>query len=296
MLDPRAEYLDALQAVLAEEAEPAVARAVRAEIAAHLDAAIQARLELGEVPELAMEQAVAALGSPKVIAAGVARVHDGFAEVDERRALYAGWGVAALVSAFLMLVPVVAKTNTDLFLRSYAAIGLSLLALIAFFSFRCRRPLPLPFLTIALAAGAGVWGCLSTIWIDPAREGGMGTTSRWEAQTFVRQARSEIRTNGSFMHLLSGQLDGPVADIANRESRRRQVQRLQARNAYLEEQSAATLAAMARTVPERMSATLPEAVGTTAAVWAITMTFNAGGAFLGRVWRARRRGREVARA
>jgi hypothetical protein len=64
----------------ARRLDPAVARALHDEIAAHLDAAIQARMELGESPEEAERNAVAAFGDVR----GVARQIADEARIDAR--------------------------------------------------------------------------------------------------------------------------------------------------------------------------------------------------------------------
>jgi hypothetical protein len=137
--------------------DPAVARALHDEVAVHLDAAIQARMELGESPEEAERNAVAAFGDVR----DVTRQIGDEARIDPRAqrhhlAAFVGFFAAfslALTGSWTGVIPDVSST---LF---FLAASFALVPLLVVSAYRARRPrwglmlLLYPVLSLWLGAG-----------------------------------------------------------------------------------------------------------------------------------------------
>lgn len=124
----------------------AEARALRDEIAGHLDAAVAARMELGATPEEAEAEAIAAFGNVRKIVRGMRPPHPntGF---DHRffRRVCAGWVFTAITGyvGWHFLPPLLPATSYVL-----TALGFALLFLVVRESVRARRVQLLPILAM----------------------------------------------------------------------------------------------------------------------------------------------------
>lgn len=287
MLDPRAEYLRALNQALLQESEPEVANATRSEIEAHLDAAIQARMELGDPYQEAVAQSIAVLGPPKSFAAGIGAVHSPGVERAERRMLKAAWGLAAVVVSFLLTLPFnfgFLLTN-DGYLALYTSAALGLLALVLAFSFVSRRFAVRRLAMIGAVAGLGVWITLSTMWLDLGPEGGLGVMTRGEA---ARSLRAYADRNSELERNLA-RLDATIRDrtakgdgVSDLYRQREEDRKKLDHNQY---QSGLIAAAANRSIFERAIATFANAVLTGTATALGLLYFNGMGVLIGRYWR-----------
>jgi len=127
-------FLKELDRAARRQLDADVARALHDELAGHLDAAIQARLELGETPDEAETNAVAALGEPSRLVAG-------FGEPERR---YRRLHLVAIAATFLVLaiqasgkivVPALPRGLTLALLFSPTFVGLSVAG---YYAFRSR--------------------------------------------------------------------------------------------------------------------------------------------------------------
>lgn len=291
MLDPRAEYLRTLRQTVLQESDPAVADAVRDEIEAHLDAAIQARLEIGASYEEAVQDSIASLGPLRSFAGGISEVHTPEALHAERRMFQAAWGIAGVVMSFLLTLPInfgFALTNAT-YLNLYVSLLLGGLALVVAFSFLSRRFAFRRLACIGAVTGLGIWVTLSTIWLDLTPEGGLGVMTRGEAASILRSYASR-----------NADLERDIANLASiiqtRKAKGDKVAHLDRHREGLRdkldhnrEQIRLVGAAAGRSVVERAAASFGYAVLTGTATGLGLLYFHGMGVLIGRRWRCRSR-------
>lgn len=289
MHDPRAEYLRTLHQTLLQETEPAVARAVHHEIEAHLDAAIQARMELGDPYSEAVQRAVDALGAPKTFVPVVGAVHDPNAMSNDQRMRNAGLAFAGLLSSFLFVSPFFLNAgNNTAFLQLYLSFGLCFLTLVGVFSFLTRKVAVLRMAKVAALAGFGIWIGLSTLWFDLHAEGGAGVLPRWEADSTVQLQAEMIAKNVHEQAVIKSIIDARGAKGDDVGHLRSHLAELQRQGVEWSRHRGALFAGITRTVPERMVASVGDALRVGATSFVGLMIFNLAGAHLGRRWRRRR--------
>jgi hypothetical protein len=294
MLNPRDAYLHALNHALLQASEPAVAYAVRSEIEAHLDAAIQARLELGDAYEEAVERSVAALGPPQSYATQISEVHTPQVVHAERRMLKAAWGLAAVAMSYLLTLPIgPGYIGYATYLAAYFSAVLLCLALVFAFSFLSRRLAMRSLAKIGAVVGFGVWGTLATIWLDLGPEGGLGVMTRAEA---AHSLRSHATRNAEFER----QLDSLAVTVRDRAARGesvtalvRQREELQMKLDENQCRSSLVTAAANRSFVERAMDTFGSAFLTGVAVSFALFLFNCMGVLMGRSWHRRGMGRKA---
>ena len=294
MLDPRDAYLSALNHALLHESEPAVAYAVRSEIEAHLDAAIQARMELGDAYEEAVERSVASLGPPQSYATQISEVHSPQVVYAERRMVKAAWGLAAVATSYLLTLPIgSARLSNESYLLLYGAAAFFCLALVFAFSFLSRRFAVLPFAKAGAVVAAGVWMTLATMWLDLGPEGGLGVMTRRDAARSLRSyalRNAELERQFDSLALTLREPGVRGQSVATLIEAREEVQMRRDEN-----QSRIRLisAAAGRTILERAVATFSSAFSTGFSVGMGLLIFNGMGVLMGRSWHRRGMGRKA---
>ena len=218
------------------------------EIAAHLDAAIQARLELGEAPDEAVRNAVAVMGAPTLV--------KDERSIATRRVVQASTAFAIYAPLYLLLLPFAFFTDVvhGEFFPLYGLVGIGLTVWMVGASVHQERITPKRFWPAALAAGLGVWLVLGFAWIDMGREGSTGVAPRWKAAWIreIRLSRMHDRSSRDFPRTTQSDID-------------------------------ALDAAVSRTPAERLNAELPNGAMTAAALWAALAFANLVGVSLGRI-------------
>lgn len=290
MVDPRADYLASLRRVLAEESEPTTASVVHNEVATHLDAAIQARMELGESPDDAVANAIAALGSPESFAPLVASVHAPERELHDRRVSIATFGFAATIVGYLLAVPLAMWnqiSNTE-FLQIFGILFLISLSLVGVFSFLSRTFRLSHVVKGAIAAGIGVWIILSVAWFDVGREGGGGIVPRWEVGNIRSLQEGIMAKNAHNVVVARSILEARAVKGDEAIRLRAQLGVLEREELNGQRQREAFEAAVHRTLAERMVATTQDGLVTAAASGIVLLLFHGAGVYAGRRVRRRR--------
>jgi hypothetical protein len=253
-------------------------------------------MELGDPYAEAVQSAVDALGAPQTFVPVVGEVHNRNAVPNDRRMRNAGLAFAGLLSSFLFVSPFCLNSaNNTAFLQLYASLGLCFLTLVGVFSFLTRKVALYRMAKIASLAGVGIWIGLSTIWFDLHAEGGAGVLPRWEANRSIQLQAERIAENARDQVLTKSAIANQIANGDDVGHLRFQLAELQRQESEWSRHREALIAAVTRTVPERMVASFGDSVRTGAASFAGLMVFNLAGAHLGRRWR-RRRTRESAHA
>jgi hypothetical protein len=183
-------YLEDLQRRAERELEPEEARALCREVRLHLDAALQARLELGNDPAEAEWQTVESFGRARELVARLADVHERRDGPLGAHIPTVAWAAAALAWAGFWLIW--AHPNLTM-----PALKIGLLLLIAGFawqSFRARKWQIAPL----IALGALSWPIMTvvygTTWLHLGANGGFGYIMIWNADSSLAQARSTVET------------------------------------------------------------------------------------------------------
>jgi len=154
------------------------------EVSAHLDAAIQARLELGMSPLEAETEAVESFGHPKAYIDDLLAVHEKAAtnsipvrhsRFGDRKTMTA-LAVAAVYSCFWILSGI-RTVEVQAIL-----IGLSLVAIpFAIYSYRARRVQFFPIFLSSMATYLALCFVMCLTWHNLWLHGGLGIMPRWEA-------------------------------------------------------------------------------------------------------------------
>lgn len=287
MSDPRSNYLRSLGEVLSHESDPTVARTIQSEIEAHLDASIQARMELGDPHEEAVLHAIAALGAPESYATDVAEVHTPEIERNEKRLIGAAMGFSFVIASNLFVLPFALWADVDntAYLKLYLSLSVCALTLVGAFSFLTRKFLPVRMVKVAAVAGAGVWMALSLVWLDANAEGGAGVFTRWQAASQILAQDRIIEQNLHAQTVANSIYSTRLAKGAPPSELRRQITELKRKGDSAWAQRKALEAAAGRSVPERMMATAAIALQAGGAAAAFLLAFNFAGSALGRRWR-----------
>jgi hypothetical protein len=137
---------------------PEEIRALRDEIAVHLDASIQARLETGEPPDEAASRAVQALGDPSEIVRRMADARPTDVKTGRRKLLVS---LAATLGAYLYAFWSPANLAADVLLGALL-VGL---AFVATYSWKARRVQVRPFAALAFPMWLALSVVLSVHWV-----------------------------------------------------------------------------------------------------------------------------------
>jgi len=178
------------------------------EVACHLDAAIQARLELGmTVPEAEIE-AVESFGAPKVYVDDLLKVHE-LGETPPRHRWYTlrgdrptmiTFGLVSVYACFWMLVG--SRTSSVPAILGGVAAAIPIFAAL---SFKARRLQPAPLLVGSLAVCALMAIGFSFTWDNLWAHGGMGYIQSWDAEALKTRDQHAV-----------SQLDAMLIPLENR--------------------------------------------------------------------------------
>ena len=142
-------FLDQLASEAGKTRPPHEVAELVAEVREHLEDSIQARVELGRLPEDATKEALSSFGDARAVASAEARRRETTRNVARLRWLGAFYAALALYSGVVL-------ARFDVGILSFAPFGLLLGFACA--SFRARRPAPVPvvvgglLITITLAS------------------------------------------------------------------------------------------------------------------------------------------------
>lgn len=167
--------------------EPAVRYALQQELSAHLEAAIQARIETDELPLIAEANAVRSLGSPRKIVDGLAEVH-----VPRTSSLHRPLLISMIVGLGIY---------STAFMYGRGPIGqvtlYGLMAALAWFMFeswRSRRVQWLAFLVAFVPIWVGLTAGFSTQWVNIAgEEWPIQREGLAESQTVIARAIEDMK-------------------------------------------------------------------------------------------------------
>lgn len=163
------------------------------EVAAHLDSAIRARLELGMVPLDAEREAVELFGHPKVYVDELLAVHEGVQETKphpwlwlkgDRRTLVTFW--AAMLFATVFLVSQQSMMSVDLAAVIWIGFGIVL----GYVSFRVRRIQLLPMALAALAGYVVLTLGITAFWTTFEYNGYPYAVPNWKVQKVLAEDES----------------------------------------------------------------------------------------------------------
>jgi hypothetical protein len=164
------------------------------EVACHLDAAIQARLELGMTPVEAEREAVDAFGHPQAYVDDLLRIHEG-GELEkpkmsglkgDRRTMLIFWAMTILSSVSLLIGA--KHWSGQVCIASFVVLG----PIFATYSYRARRVQLVPlFLATALGCAMFTLGFTLT-WDDLWSHGGMGFMPKWQAKEEYKSAERAL--------------------------------------------------------------------------------------------------------
>ena len=147
----------------AKRLDPALRSALHNEIAAHLDAAIQARMELGDSPDEAERSAIAAFGDVKRIVKGVAEVNEVDCKAQSQHVAFVGGFFAVFAGG--MAASWSGRLSDSATVLGFYGTALPLLVAIFVTAFRARRLRwgRLLLLYPLIAIGFGTAGSISQV-------------------------------------------------------------------------------------------------------------------------------------
>jgi hypothetical protein len=191
-----------------------------AEVSAHLDSAIRARLELGMAPIDAEREAVELFGHPKTYVDELLAIHESAETAPtrpwqwvrgDRATLASFWGAMLFVSSFLL------SQGAILSHESACLVLLAFACLLAFFSFRARR---IQLFPIALAAMGGYVTLVLAItlsWTTFVANDYPYGVPKWKASEVLAQDRSILEEIKQPMAKLQHGLSLHVGKVSSRK-------------------------------------------------------------------------------